>query len=58
MQIVADSATLYSPEDGEKLGFKIVGELENYRTWTDGKLTNLIERKMTKNDWLKIKNTY
>lgn len=24
MQIVADSASLYSPEDGEKLGFKIV----------------------------------
>ena len=35
-----------------KLGFKVVGELKNYRNWIDGKPTSLIKRKMTKQDWL------
>ena len=42
----------------EKLGFKIVGTLENYRTWIDGNITALIERKMTNLEWKLIKNTH
>ena len=36
----------------EKLGFKIIGKLENYRNWTDGLPTASIMRKMTKAEWL------
>lgn len=39
----------------DKLGFNKVGILPNYRTWIDGKTTNFIQRKMTKEDWLKKK---
>ena len=35
----------------EKLGFKIVGRLDNYREWIDGKMCASIMRKMTKNEW-------
>lgn len=42
----------------EKLGFKIVGELENYRKWIDGETVSLIERKLTKDDWKIRKNTH
>jgi len=35
----------------EKLGFAVVGKVPNYRTWLDGKETDYIERKMTKEEW-------
>lgn len=41
----------------DKMGFKKIGKLEGYRTWIDGKLTNLIERKMTIAEYKKIKDT-
>lgn len=41
----------------EKLGFKIIGEVENYQTWVDGTITSFIERKMTKDDWNNLKRT-
>lgn len=39
----------------EKLGFKIVGRLENYREWIDGKMCASVMRKMTKNEWFCLK---
>lgn len=38
----------------EKLGFKIIGEYDNYSTWIDGTKTGFIERKMTKSEWLEM----
>lgn len=38
----------------DKVGFKVIGTLPNYRIWTDGQSTNLIERKLTKNEWLEL----
>ena len=35
----------------EKLGFKVIGRLEAYRNWTDGKPCASIMRKMSKNEW-------
>lgn len=40
----------------DKLGFKIIGEIDNYRTWIDGKSTSLVMRKMTRKDWQNITN--
>lgn len=39
----------------EKLGFKIVGKRTDYITWIDGTQTDYIERKMTRDDYLKLK---
>ena len=36
----------------EKCGFEIVGEVPNYRTWIDGNMTGLVERKMTREEYL------
>lgn len=52
------TANTQSARVQEKLGFKIVGELENYRTWIDGSVTGLIERKMTNLEWKLTKNTH
>lgn len=41
----------------DKLGFKVIGKLENYRTWIDGNITSLVERKMTIEEWIN-KNTH
>ena len=35
----------------DKCGFKIIGELPNYREWVDGSITSLIERKMTSEEY-------
>ena len=42
----------------EKLGFKVINKTPNYRTWIDGTPTDRIERKITKSEWTKIKNTH
>lgn len=39
----------------EKLGFKIIGRLEAYRDWIDGKPCASIMRKMSKTDWINQK---
>ncbi len=39
----------------EKLGFKAIGTVKNYREWIDGKMCNSIYRKMTKEEWLSRK---
>ena len=39
----------------EKNGFRIVGNIPNYRTWVDGKPTSLIQRLMTKEEYESIK---
>ncbi len=38
----------------EKLGFKVKGKVANFSTWIDGKQTDLIQRKMTRNEYFKI----
>lgn len=38
----------------DKLGLKIIGELPNYREWPDGTKTSLIERRMTREEFLKL----
>lgn len=38
----------------DKCGFKIIGELPNYRTWVDGTTTSLIERKMTSEEYFQF----
>lgn len=48
-------ANIQSKKVQDKLGFKIVGELQNYRRWIDGEMTSLIERKMTREDYLNLK---
>ena len=40
----------------EKCGFKKIGEVENYRVWIDGTNTNLIERRMTKEEYLEMRH--
>lgn len=40
----------------DKCGFKIIGEVPNYRVWVDGKMTDLIERKMTREEYLELQN--
>jgi len=35
----------------EKLGFKIIGRVEEYREWVDGQMTDSIIRCMTKEEW-------
>lgn len=40
----------------DKCGFKIIGELLNYRTWVDGTTTSLIERKMTAEEYFQSLN--
>lgn len=35
----------------DKLGFRVIGEQPNYRTWIDGKETDFVARKMTKEEW-------
>lgn len=35
----------------DKCGFKIIGELPNYREWIDGSITSLIERQMTSEEY-------
>jgi len=39
----------------EKCGFRVVGELANYREWVDGTVTSLIERKMTREEYFEMK---
>lgn len=36
----------------DKLGFKRIGVLPNYRIWLDDKTTNFIQRKLIKEEWL------
>lgn len=48
-------ANIASGRVQEKLGFKVVGEVKNYRIWVDGTPTDFIERKMTRVEWLKNK---
>lgn len=38
----------------DKCGFKIIGELPNYREWIDGTITSLIERKMTFEEYYEL----
>ena len=38
----------------DKCGFKIIGELPNYREWVDGSITSLIERKMTSEEYREL----
>lgn len=40
----------------DKCGFKVIGELPNYRTWVDGTTTSLIERKMTSEEYFQNLN--
>lgn len=35
----------------EKLGFEVIGRMPNYRIWLDGKNTDFIQRKLTKEQW-------
>lgn len=44
-------ANIQSGRVQDKLGFKIIGEVKNYRTWIDGNLTDSVCRKMTKEEW-------
>lgn len=39
----------------EKIGFKIEGEVPNYREWTDGTMVSLITRSMTPEEWSAIR---
>ena len=39
----------------EKLGFKVIGKQDNYREWLDGKQTALIQRMMTREEYLETK---
>lgn len=48
-------ANIGSGKAQDKCGFKIIGEVPNYRTWIDGTNTSLIERKMTKEEYLSRK---
>lgn len=38
----------------EKLGFKIIGKVKNYRKWIDGEMTDSIMRCMTKGEWAEL----
>jgi len=38
----------------DKCGFKIIGELPNYREWVDGSITSLVERKMTIEEYYEL----
>ena len=38
----------------EKVGFKIIGRVKNYRQWVDGTLTDSIKRCMTKEEWMQL----
>jgi len=49
-------ANIQSGRVQEKLGFKIVGRKDNYRPWLDGKMSNCIIRKMTKEEYNKANN--
>ncbi len=44
-------ANLQSAKVQDKLGFKIFGEVKNYRKWIDGNYTDSILRKMTKKEY-------
>ncbi len=44
-------ANIGSGKVQDKLGFKIIGEVKNYRTWVDGTQTDFVARKMTKQEW-------
>ena len=46
-------ANIGSGKVQDKCGFKVIGRVPNYRTWVDGTSTDLIERKMTKEEYLK-----
>lgn len=48
-------ANIGSGKVQDKLGFKVIGEFPNYRTWVDGTTTSLVERKMTRVEWQKMK---
>ena len=49
-------ANINSARLQDKCGFKIIGELPNYRTWIDGTTTDLIERKMTSEEYFQSLN--
>ena len=38
----------------DKCGFKVIGELPNYREWVDGTFTSLVERRMTKDEYFEL----
>lgn len=39
----------------DKIGFDVVGEVPNFREWTDGTMVSLISRVMTPEKWQKIR---
>ena len=47
-------ANIGSGKVQDKCGFKIVGELPNYRTWIDGTNTSFIMRKMTQDEYFEL----
>lgn len=49
-------ANVQSGRVQEKLGFKVLGRQENYREWLDGKQTALIQRKMTRQEYMDKKS--
>lgn len=49
-------ANIGSGKVQDKLGFKVIGEVKNYRTWVDGTQTDFVARKMTKQEWEQKKN--
>ena len=51
-------ANINSSRLQDKCGFKIIGELPNYRTWVDGSTTSLIERRMTSDEYFEMKKSF
>lgn len=51
-------ANIQSGKVQDKLGFKIVGRKDNYRPWLDGKMTNCILRRMTKQEFNELNKEY
>ena len=41
----------------DKIGFKVVGRVKDYRTWVDGTMTDSISRSLTKADWKQMNNS-
>ena len=47
-------ANINSSRLQDKCGFKIISELPNYRIWVDGNPTDLVERKMTREEYFEM----
>lgn len=41
----------------DKIGFKVVCRVKDYRTWVDGTMTDSISRSLTKADWKQMNNS-